>query len=112
MWYFLQSSIRVQHEDLLTAAAVHSQMIRNHQETRAGCAALIGLQVRARVDRQLATVGLGRGAATAFAHRGCIRGPRRRSLVVRLRVARTAATAPGSAQFDSYFIKDLYHLFI
>ena len=52
------------------------------RHTRAGCAALLSLQVRARVDRQLAVVWLRTGAATAFAHHGCIRTPTHRPLLV------------------------------
>ena len=49
----------------------YTLVIHSH-ERRAGCAALLGLQFRARVDRQLAVGWLRRGVATAFAHRGCI----------------------------------------
>ena len=45
----------------LTAAAVYSRMVRKPRMTRAGCAA-----------RQLDVVWLRRGAASVFAHRGCI----------------------------------------
>ena len=75
---------------------VYSRMIRA-PKTRAGCAALLGLYVRARVDQQLAVVWLRRGTATAFAHRGCIHSPTHRSLLMLLCVPRTAAV-PRSAQ--------------
>ena len=79
------------------------------------CARWVGCSSRSlapRTRRQLAAVGLGRGVATAFAHLGCFRGLRRRSLVVRLYVARTAAATPGSTQSDFDLIKDRHHLSI
>ena len=45
------------------------------------------------LDRQLAAVWLRKGAATAFAHCGCIRSPTHRSLLVLSCVPRTAAVS-------------------
>ena len=61
----------------------YTLVIHSH-ERRAGCAALLGLQFRARVDRQLAVGWLRTGAATAVAHRSCILSQTHRSLRVLL----------------------------
>ena len=74
---------------LLLLLCVYSRMKRSYQRRSLG--------VRARVHRELVTVWLWRGAATAFARRGCIRSPTHRSLLVHLCVPRTAAV-PGSPQ--------------
>ena len=47
-------------------------MIRSHEIRSLGALLFLVSRVQARVDRQLAVVWLRRGAATAFAHRGCI----------------------------------------
>ena len=107
---FLEPSIRARRDGLLLLLYVLSYDTWP-RKTGAGCAALLGLWVRARVDRQLAVGWLRRGTATAFAHRGCIRSPTHRSLLVLLRVPRIAAV-PGSAQLDFYLIKDRCHFSI
>ena len=61
---------------LLLLLCVYSRMKRSYQRRSLG--------VRARVHRELVTVWLWRGAATAFARRGCIRSPTHRSLLVQL----------------------------
>ena len=71
---------------------VYSRVIRSH-ERRALGALLFLVSVRARVDRQLfiVVVWLWRGAASAFAHRGCIRNPTRGYLHLCVPRASTAA---------------------
>ena len=96
---------------LLLLLCVYSRMMRSH-ETRALCAVLFLVSyVRARVHRQLAVFWLRRGAATAFAQRGCIRSPTHRSLLVHMFVSRTAAV-PGPAQLRFYLIKGRCHFSI
>ena len=76
-------------------------MIRSHEIRSLGALLFLVSRVQARVDRQLAVVWLRRGAATAFAHRGCIRQPTDRSLLILLYVPRAAAvfTRLCSARF-------------
>ena len=55
---------------------------------------------------------LRRGAATAFAHRGCVRSQTHRSLLLLLCVPRTAPAVPGSSQLDFCLIQGRCHFSI
>ena len=79
---------------------VHSYKTKP-RKTLTGFVPVLGGLVRARVHRELAIVWLWTGAATAFAHGGCIRSPTHRSLLVHLCLPRAAAV-PGSPQSISY----------
>ena len=99
IWYFFLSSIRAQRDTYIAAVCTLGRYVATKDARWA--AALLGLEVRARVDRQLAAVWLRKGAATAFAHCGCIRSPTHRSLLV----LSCVPCAAGSAQFDFDLIK-------
>ena len=85
---------------LAAAAMVYSHIIRSHRRRALGVLLFLASRSEtASTDRQLAILWLRRDAATAFAHRGCIRISTHRSLLVHLGEPRTATVrVPGSAQ--------------